>query len=573
MEKQADSCTEKENILLVVLPLWGTQIPPLGISCLKDFLLRHGYPVKTVDANIRGELKDGFNHYLETLKNYIPDEKRGNFYNISHEVVHNHMMAHINTDSKNRAYIDLAREIIRKTFFTRLDDAQVRELNDILDAYYQKLETYFLQVLEQEKAAVLGISVYSSSLPSSLFAFRLTRERFPHIRTVMGGGVFTNQLAPGSVNLEFFLEKTRNYIDALFIGEGELLFLKYLNGELPAGQRVFTREDLKGETIDLSSTGRPDYRDYNLEYYQHLAAYGSRSCPIGCTFCSEILLWGKYRKRHVNEIAGELIRLNRAHDSQLFLMCDSLLNPIIKDLTHALSLADVSIYLDGYLRADKPVCSRENTFAWRRGGFYRARLGLESGSPRILEMMEKKITIPQVIEAVSSLAFAGIKTTTYWIMGYPGETEEDFLQTLDLIERLKDDIYEADCNPFHYYLTGQVGSNEWAEKNKIRLLYPEEAKDMLLTQTWHLDCEPSREVIYQRVNRFVRHCSRLGIPNPYSMYDIYRADERWKKLHQNAVPGLVDFEDKTTAINENKHIKSLISIQDSVSDSGDFDLD
>jgi radical SAM superfamily enzyme YgiQ (UPF0313 family) len=185
--------------------------------------------------------------------------------------------------------------------------------------------------------------------------------------------------------------------------------------------------------------------------------------------------------------------------------------------------------------------------------------------------MKKNITVHQVKSAVSSLAFAGIQTTTYWIIGYPGETEADFQQTLDLIEELKDDIYEAECRPFYYYLTGQSNSDQWAAENKSIPLYPGKAEDMLVFQTWLLDSEPSREETYQRVNRFVEHCKKHGVPNPYSLKDIYEADERWKKLHKNAVPSLADLKKKNIPIDECKKVEKLVVMQNAVvNDDGDF---
>ncbi|MCP4146761.1 MAG: hypothetical protein GY757_03330, partial [bacterium] len=168
--------------------------------------------------------------------------------------------------------------------------------------------------------------------------------------------------------------------------------------------------------------------------------------------------------------------------------------------------------------------------------------------------------------------YAGIKTTTYWIVGYPGETEEDFRQTLALIEEMKDNIYEADCNPFSYFLTGQVNSQQWRNGEKPIPLYPEEAKNMLISQTWMLDCNPTREETYSRLNRFVQHCKKLEIPNPYSVYEIYNADLRWKNLHRNAVPSIVEFEDRKGNIDENKNIKELLQVRDAAQDEGDFDF-
>jgi radical SAM superfamily enzyme YgiQ (UPF0313 family) len=216
----------------------------------------------------------------------------------------------------------------------------------------------------------------------------------------------------------------------------------------------------------------------------------------------------------------------------------------------------------------KQACDREQTMAWRRVGFYRARLGVESGSQHVLDLMDKRITVEQIRAALSSLAHAGIKTTTYWVVGFPGETEADFQETLTLIEEICDDIYEADCSPFWFFLTGQPGAREWQEKNLP--LYPVKTRDLLLLQTWMVNCEPNREEIHRRMWRFVRHCDNLGIPNPYSLRDIYKADERWRKLHRNAVPPLVDFKNPDIHIDENKQLTQLLSASNVPQDDGDF---
>jgi radical SAM superfamily enzyme YgiQ (UPF0313 family) len=250
-------------------------------------------------------------------------------------------------------------------------------------------------------------------------------------------------------------------------------------------------------------------------------------------------------------------------------MTDSLLNPIIDDLADELTASPVSLYWDGYLRADKETCNTDKTLLWRRGGFYRARLGIESGSPRVLALMNKKITPDQIKLALTSLAYAGIKTSSLWIIGYPGETEEDFLMTLSLIKECKDYLYDAEGTPFWYFLTGQVKSNQWEEKSK--LLYPQYARDMLILQEWVMDGEPTREETYKRMNRFVSLCSQLGIPNPYSLDDIYHADLRWQKLHQNAVPPLMDF-NKNDYINENKKVTEIFYIPNQIKEEGDFNF-
>jgi radical SAM superfamily enzyme YgiQ (UPF0313 family) len=466
-------------------------------------------------------------------------------------------MAHLNRGRlEEKNYVELIKQIIFTTFYCDFDTRLVYELDKLIGRFYLYLEKYVLRLLAGEKPGVLGLSVYSGTLPASLFAFRLAKEMYPTVTTVMGGGIFCAELAMETPNFDFFVNNTP-YIDKIIVGEGELLFLKLLRGELPEQQRVFTRHDIAGETLDINCAQLLDFSDFDLQFYTSMANYTSRSCPFQCTFCVETVYWGKYRKKSAKKIFQELAQLYRTYGHQLFLMCDCLLNPVAHGLADEFSKSDLSIYWGGYLRADPRVCDMENTLHWRRGGFYRARLGVESGSQSILDAMGKKITIPQVKSAVYSLACAGIKTTTYWVVGYPGETEADFRQTLALIEELKNDIYEADCNPFWYFGGGQVNSSAWNKQYKNLPLFPEEARDMLMLQTWVPDCEPSREERYDRVNRFVQHCSRLGVPNPYSLDEVYKADERWKKIHKNAVPPLVAFQDKNHHIDECKKIKTF----------------
>jgi len=529
----------------------------MGISCLKSFLKAHGIEAKAIDANVRPGFREIYDNYLSVLRESVPPGKRGNFYNTAPAVLKKHLMVHFNHQKGDeKQYKKLIEIIVNSFFFCQISEERIALLTKIIADFYTRLEAYILELLAREKPTILGLSVYTDTTPASLFAFQQAKKHYPQIKTIMGGGIFTEDLAMGSPNFDFFLEKTP-YIDKIIVGEGELLLLKYLQGELPAEQRVYTLQDIDSRVLDLDAVDIPDFSDFNLQFYHGLAAYTSRSCPYNCSFCSEGFFWGKYRKKKIPRILEELTTLGRQHRSQLFLMCDSLLNPVISELANALIQAGASIYWDGYLRADKPVCDPGNTIQWRRGGFYRARLGLESGSQRLLESMGKRIMPDQIKQAVASLAQAGIKTTTYWVIGYPGETEEDFQQTLELIEELKDDIYEADSNAFSYFLTGQVKSEEWAGNNKSRLLYPEEYKDLLLIQTWELQGEPAREETYRRMNRFSQHCKKLGIPNPYTLQEIYKADERWKNLHRNAVPPLVEFQQGKEYINENKYIKEI----------------
>ena len=558
-----------KKILLALLPFWTPLIPPQGISRIKGFLQEHGYPAKTVDVNLVYEFKKLYDSYFETLRKYIPEHNQGNIYNIGNDVWRDHMMAHINYDDEDK-YLQLVKLLVYNVFYWELQDQQVVELNGILTQFYSALERYFLELLEQEKPDVLGLSVYRDTLAPSLFVFRLAKQKYPGIMTVMGGSIFSVQLTLNSPNLEFFMEKTGGIIDKFIVGEGELIFLKILRGKLPREQRLFTKKDIEGETLGFTSIRMFDFSDFSPRDYPYAAAQGSSSCPNDCCFCNVASFYGNYREKDPAQTVEEMIYLHKKYKCQLFFMLDSLLNGVATGIANEVIKRDISLYWDGYYRIDD-ACTREKALLWRRGGFYRARIGVESGSQRLLDLMDKGITVPQIRENISNLAYAGIKTTAYIVIGHPGETEQDFQQTLDLLEELKDDIWEAECNPFFYIYSGQAGNKEWADKRM--LLYPSWAKDMLISQTWIVDGDPAREIFFQRIYRFVQHCKKLGISTPWSMQGVNKVDQRWKRLHKNAVPPLLDLLKKTGYIDEHKHVKEIIPAKITVQDEDDFEFE
>lgn len=545
---------KQNKILLVNLPFWTPLIPAQGIAALKSFLQKYDYQVKTVDAAADNRFRKFYGDYFSLLKRYVPEKNWGNFYNIGHDVFRNHMEAY--TDYKNREqYMELVKLLVYHSYYHELDKSSVEELDAVIERFFHDLKEYFLNLLREENPFVLGLSVNSGSLASSAYVFKLAKEHCPGIKTVMGGSVFFNQLALDTPDLERFLERTSAYIDKLFIGKGEVLFLKYLKGELPASQRIYTLDDITEAASNPVAAGIPDMSDYDLSRYFYLAAAASYSCPNKCSFCNVRFFFGEHKRRDVKQVVGEMKLLHEKHGHRLFFMADSLLNSVIDDLSQELVREDCPLYLDGYFRVDEPSCSIEKTMAWRKAGLYRVRIGAESGSQRVLDMMGKSISIDLIKKSISSFARAGIKTTAYWVVGHPGETEEDFQLTLDLVEELKNDIWECECNPFTYYYNGQSNADRWAGKRLP--VYPAHLENMLMTRTWTLDCEPSREEIYERLYRFVRHCNKLGIPNPYSVGDLIKADERWTKLQKNAVPSILELTGRMAGVVDHVRKKKI----------------
>ena len=566
--------SEPKKILLTVLPYWAPVLPPVGLARLKSFLQAHGYEVKVVDLIVKNEALEFYYGYFDVLKKCIPEEKRGNFKNIGHDVLRNHMMAHLYYEDEIE-YIELVKVLLYQSYYVNVETTYIRELNGVVASYYKILEEFFSFLLEFEEPDVVGATVYRDTIAPTLFVLKLTKERHPHIKTIIGGGIFADSHIQGSPNFERLLEVSEGVIDKIFIGEGELLLLKYLRGELPGEQRVYTLEDIGGQVADLKDSPPPDLSDLNIRKYSHLPGTASFSCKYKCSFCNEIKFRGPYRKRDIKDTVNEMLYLHKMVElnnvnsgHQLFFMTDSLMNPILDELALELIERNASMYYDGYYKVDDAAAEMNKTLLWRKSGLYRVRLGVESGSQKVLNLMRKGITVEQIRSAVASFAAAGIKTTTYWVIGHPGESEEDFRMTLDLVEELKNSIYQSECNPFLYHYCGQNSSDQW--ESKRRLLYPESARHMLIFDSWTLDLEPVREVAYERMHRFVKHCQNLGIPNPYSFKEIFDADQRWKKLQKFAVPSLDEFNAEAGELQDN--LTDRILAKQAFQEEGDFEL-
>ncbi len=558
-----------KKILLMTLPFLTPLLPPMGLSCLKSYLQKHGYPVKTIDVMVEVKIRQLCYRYFDTLQKFIPGKKTGYFFNVGLDILNNHFMAYLNYEEGNEnQYIELIKLLIYRNFYVRIDSPQVQEMDSIVKEFYLQLEEYLIRLTREEKPAILGFSVFRGTLAPSLFAAKLVKVRRPGTTILIGGPIFSQDLYPGSPNFKSFLERTP-YIDKIFIGEGEKLLLEYFRGGLPGNQRVYTLKDINHELVDLDSLDIPDFSDLDLSAYPLLGGFTSRGCVYKCSFCAETLFWKRYNRKSTEKIVDQLIRLSQKYGRYAFVFSDCLINPLVTQLSKELIARNLKLYWDVTLKVDKHTCDPEYTMLWRQGGLYRARMGIESGSQRLLDIIDKKISISQIKASLIHLATSGTKTTAYWIAGHPGETEDDFQQTLDLIEELQDYIYDAECNPFRFFYSGQVNESLWQDK---RLLHPGDNKDWLLTQTWVLNEPPPREVIYERVCRIREHCKKLGIPNPYSISEIHQADKRWKCLHKNAVPPLLELNQKGSGI-EDTDKASLVAANDSqLEDDADFNF-
>jgi radical SAM superfamily enzyme YgiQ (UPF0313 family) len=487
---------------------------------------QHGYSVTCFDFNTDPELW-GMHHKYFSIIQSLEDVSINDGYSKLWWILNAHLLAYANGADA----LALARvlEIVIPLYGIRHDKEVIDALIPIVDKYFKRLAEV-TEHIDLTEYGVVGTSTYTTSLASSLFLLKRMKESNPQLLTVMGGGIFADDLALGSDNLDTLVADFP-FVDHVILGEGELLFLNLIEGTL-AHKRVITLGDLKNSTLDMKDVPIPDFSDLDLENYYHLSIEGARSCPFQCSFCSETIQWGDYRKKPMDLFADQVIELSQTFKMKEFFMGDSLMNPYINPFALELIEKKAGVLYDGYLRADKPVTNRKFVKLWADSGLFRVRLGIESAAKHVLDIMDK-MTTPQVIsDVLKTLASAGIRTTTYWIVGFPGETEQDFKETCDFIKEHHQYIYELEAHPYYYYPYGQVGSRF----HQCSSLYPQEVTNHTKFQVWEIiNANPTREVRYERLRRLAKICADLGLVNIYSMPERYQAEDRWHRLHPLAV--------------------------------------
>jgi anaerobic magnesium-protoporphyrin IX monomethyl ester cyclase len=185
----------------------------------------------------------------------------------------------------------------------------------------------------------------------------------------------------------------------------------------------------------------------NCDYTRYRAHCIStvRGCPYTCSFCADRRFWGgRVRRRSVDNVIRELKMLND---------------------TYKISCVDI---VDGTFTFDRKylqtfcdaMISNRLNIAWRCTARYdnldedllklmkRANcsgmyLGLESGSNRVLKMIDKKETVEQIIEASKMVYKSGITSATSVLLGTPDESKEDIEETLKVMKNFKTDFFDV----------------------------------------------------------------------------------------------------------------------------------
>jgi radical SAM superfamily enzyme YgiQ (UPF0313 family) len=167
-----------------------------------------------------------------------------------------------------------------------------------------------------------------------------------------------------------------------------------------------------------------------------------RGCPYSCRWCSRAVYGESYRRRAPRLVVDEIEALVRRYSPDLFWFVDDVFtihHGWLQSFTDELARRGLRIRYECITRADR--LNERAVGLLEQSGCARVWIGAESGSQKILDAMDRRVTVEQVGAMINLAKQHGIETGTFIMLGYPGETEADIEATIEHLKRADPDQF------------------------------------------------------------------------------------------------------------------------------------
>ncbi len=290
--------------------------------------------------------------------------------------------------------------------------------------------------------------------------------------------------------------------DIVLEGEGEMALLESLDcisegkrfseiggiSYLKTNQVIKTDKRLKLKELDSLPTA--DWESIDIASYKAIWGKGkspfslnistTRGCPFKCNWCAKPIYGNRYNSRSPKRVVEEIQFLSDHFDTKYFWMTDDIfgLKPgWVTEFNQLLKDKNLSIHYKIQSRAD--LMMKDNTIdELAESGLEEAWLGAESGSQKILDAMDKGITLSQIKESTQLLQKKGIRVAYFLQFGYLGENKADINATLSMVkDNTPDDIgisvsYPLPGTPFFEKVKEQmVNKSNWKDSDDLDLMF------------------------------------------------------------------------------------------------------
>jgi anaerobic magnesium-protoporphyrin IX monomethyl ester cyclase len=285
------------------------------------------------------------------------------------------------------------------------------------------------------------------------------------------------------------------------------------------------------DSLPLPAWDLVDIGPYRQMWMKHAGYFSlnvgtTRGCPFKCNWCAKPIYGNRYNSRSPQHVIKELLLLKEKFEFDHIWFCDDIfgLKPgWVHEFANLIEEHQLKFRFKIQARAD--LLLQENYIRdLARAGCSTIWMGAESGSQKVLDAMDKGITVEQIHTATRLIRKHGMKPSFFIQFGYPGETKDDIVKTIKMItDLLPHEIgisvsYPLPGTQFYEKVKNDLKEKtNWTDSDELALMF---------RNTY----EPA---FYKRLHRYVHHEFRKhqgldllqkGFQKPFSL----QARE-WKK--------------------------------------------
>ena len=365
--------------------------------------------------------------------------------------------------------------------------------NNVYDSTFYTQENQLSYILEKKPKV---ISIYTN-LMTKIEVVKLIKilktELYGFPRIILGGPDIT-------YNIENYL---KSGADFLIIGEGEETTYELYNAIINNGnfngingiaffeKNSVIQTQARTKFRELDELPLPNRDAIPIEKYletwkknhgeSSMTISTQRGCPYTCKWCSTAVYGQSYRRRPAHLVAQEMKMLKDKYNPDAIWFVDDVFT-----ISHKWLIAfheevvrqNAQIRFECITRAER--LNNEILQLLKEAGCFRIWIGAESGSQKIIDLMDRRVDVNHVKKIIQDTNALEIETGTFIMLGYPGETEEDISTTIQ---------YLKDSNPTHYTITV-------AYPIKGTSLYNEIENDITIRPNWETSTD--REIDFKR---------------------------------------------------------------------------
>lgn len=380
---------------------------------------------------------------------------------------------------------DLAYKMDGQSFETRFDAAHLGQLlravtDDQANLFGALYESRGLHDTVADRPDLVGICIlnYQQIIPGLTLAKKLKNAG---LQVVIGGTVFSKFVEALEHSPDFF-----TLCDAVVVCEGETALCRLADeiGRNPAAPDMaavpnliwpdngVVRVNRPFNVENLSQLPTPDFTGLTLERYLSPAIVLPYNLGKGCywnscRFCEIPLInnlsGARYRVKPARLIVDQLEELSQRFHTPYFQFTDESCPPeLLEEMAESILARNLKLNYLCYARLEKGF-TEKRLRKLRASGLRKLMFGLESGSDRMLKIMNKGITAAQAEQVILNCGRADVCFKLFVIMGQPGETMENADETRRFLKRLspvlKDPLNHVEINLFHLDAFSCFGKN------------------------------------------------------------------------------------------------------------------